>query len=410
MRVMQINAFYGYGSTGRIVEDIQKISEENGIEAYVAYSYTAYDESKLSNCYKMGNYVSKKLHALLSRINGRQGYFSVCSTKKLLKHMDKIKPDIVHLHNLHANFVNLNMLLDYLEKNNISTVVTLHDCWLYTGGCYHYTLDGCYKWQDKCGNCPKKRTDLKSHFIDKTEKNLQDRKRYFGKIKDLSIVGVSSWISEEAKKSVLNDKKHLVIYNGVDTEFFKDTPSDFKKEHGIEDKFVILGLGSKWLDPVNKEAFDYIVKNLPSDCAFVLFGCTKEQIEALPQGVVGLGYIKNKDTVRKLYSMADVFVNSTREDTYPTVNMESQACGTPVVTYENTGTGETVDNMCSFLVETEDYKALFEKVMEIKKNGKKAYSDKCREFAEKSFDKEINYQKYMELYKEIYEKRQIYKK
>lgn len=404
MRVMQINAFYGYGSTGRIVEDIQKISKENGIEAYVAFSYTTYDENEISNCYRMGNFVNKKLHALLSRINGRQGYFSVCSTKKLLKHMDKIKPDIVHLHNLHANFVNLNMLLDYLGKNNISTVVTLHDCWLYTGGCYHYTLDGCYKWQEKCGNCPKKHTDLKSHFIDKTEKNLQDRKKYFGNIKDLSIVGVSSWISEEAKKSVLRDKNHLVIYNGVDTEFFKHTPSDFKKEHGIEDKFVILGLGSKWLDPVNKEGLNYIVKNLPSDCVFVLFGCTREQMEGLPQEVVGLGYINNKDTVRKLYSMADVFVNSTREDTYPTVNMESQACGTPVVTYKNTGTGETVDNICSFLVETEDYKALFEKVMEIKENGKKAYSDKCREFAKKSFDKEINYQKYLELYKEIYEK------
>lgn len=405
MKVVQINAFYGDGSTGIIVKDLHSMSLENSIESYVVFSTSSYDFDKIVNPYIIGNSVSKKLHALFSRINGRQGYFSKNSTKKLLKYLDKIKPDIVHLHNLHANYVNLNMLLDYLSRNDISTVITLHDCWFFTGGCYHYTNQDCYKWQEKCGNCPKKHTDLKSHFLDKTAENLMDRKRRFDKVKDLTVVGVSNWISEEAQKSILKDKKHFVVYNGVDTELFVSTPSNMKEELGIRGKFAVLGLANKWLNPINKEAFDYVSQNLPNDCTFVLFGCTEEQKCKLPQSVIGLGYIKDKDTLRKLYSMADVLINCTREETLSLINVEPQSCGTPVITYRNTGAKETVDNLCSFSVETNDYKALFEKILEVKKNGKNSYGEKCREFVVKKFDKTINYEKYIELYRDIYQRK-----
>ncbi len=402
MKVLHINAFYGDGSTGMIVKDLHELSLKSDIESYIVFSISSFNLNEASNLYKISNTPSKKLHALLSRINGRQGYFSRNSTKKLLKHLDKIKPDIVHLHNLHANYINLNMLLDYLSENDIPTVVTLHDCWFFTGGCYHYTNQGCYKWRKKCGNCPKKHTDLKSHFLDKTEENLEDRRNHFDKIKDLCVVGVSCWISEEAQKSILKDKKHFVIHNGIDTELFVNTPSDMREKLGLKDKFVVLGLAIKWLDPVNKKAFDYVSKNLPKDCVFVLFGCTSEDKSTLPQNVIGLDYIKDKDTLRKLYSMADVFVNCTREETLSLINIEAQSCGTPVITYKNTGAKETVDNICSFSVENEDYKALLDRVMEIKSNGKDKYSEKCREFVVKHFDKNKNYQKYIELYKKIY--------
>ena len=401
MKIVQINAFYGDGSTGAIVKDLHSMSLKNGIESYVVYSSSSIPEDEIKNSYKMGSKLSKKLHALLSRVNGRQGYFSKYSTRGLLKYLDTIKPDIVHLHNLHASYINLNMLLSYLGRNNISTVITLHDCWFFTGGCHHYTLEGCNRWQNGCGDCPKKHKDLKSHFLDKTRKNLEDRKKYFDKIKDLSIVGVSEWISCEAKKSILKNKKHFVIYNGVDTELFVNTPSDMRKQLGLEDKCVILGLAIKWLDIINKDAFDYITSNLPSDCAFVLFGCTEEQIKSLPENVIGLGYINDKDTLRKLYSMADVLINCTREETLSLINVEPQACGTPVVTYRNTGAKETVDNVCSFSVETGDYESLFEKVMEIKKNKKSTYSDACRSHVINHFDKNKNYMRYIELYKNI---------
>lgn len=404
MKVLHINAFYGFSSTGSIVEDIHNLSLENGIESYAAFSTSTASLSKITNYYAMGNIVDKKLHALLSRINGRQGYFSHFSTKKLLKHIEKIKPDIVHLHNLHANYININMLLDYLGKNDISTVITLHDCWFYTGGCYHYTGIGCYKWQDSCLECPKKHTDLKSHFLDKASSNLSDRKKYFDKIKDLTLVGVSNWISNEAKMSILKDKSHTVIYNGIDTSLFVNTPSDLREKYGIGDKFVILGLASKWLDPINKEAFDYITSNLPNDSVLMLFGCEDEQIKSLPKNVIGIGYINDKKHLVKIYSMADIMINCSREDTLSLINVEPQACGTPVIAYRNTGGAETVDNACSFSVDDGDYKSLFEKIMEIKSNGKSTYSDLCREHAVSKFDKRENYKKYIELYKEIYRK------
>ncbi|MBQ4510328.1 MAG: glycosyltransferase [Clostridia bacterium] len=406
MKVLHINAVYHYGSTGMIVEDIHNLSLEKGIDSYVVYSTSSKSENRISNPYQMGKSFPKKLHALLSRINGRQGYFSKNSTKKLLNYLDKIKPDIVHLHNLHANYINLNMLLDYLAKKDISTVVTLHDCWFFTGGCYHYTNQGCYKWQEKCGNCPKKHTDLKSHFLDKTKENLADRKKHFSKIKDLNVVGVSNWISDEAQKSILKDKNHFVIHNGIDTELFVNTPSNLKEELGLENKFVVLGLAIKWLDPINKKAFDYVSQNLPTDCAFVLFGCTEEQKSNLPENVIGLDYIKDKDTLIKLYSMADVLINCTREETLSLINVEPQACGTPVITYKNTGAKETVDNICGFSVETEDYCALFEKIIEIKARGKSAYSSLCRSFVINNFDKASNYQRYIDLYESIFKEKQ----
>lgn len=405
MKIVHINAFYGDGSTGMIVKDLHEISLKNGIESYVVFSTSSMKANDMVNAYQMGIKITKKLHALLSRINGRQGYFSKISTKNLLKYLDKVKPDVVHLHNLHSNYININMLLDYLGKKDISTVITLHDCWFYTGGCYHYTGIGCYKWQKDCKNCPKKHTDLKSRFLDKASSNLSDRKKYFNKINDLTLVGVSNWISNEAKQSFFKDKNHTVIYNGIDTSLFVNTQSNLREKYELGDKFVILGLASKWLNPINKDAFDYVVRRLPKDSAFMLFGCKEEQIKTLPENVIGIGYINDKNTLIELYSMADVLINCSREDTLSLVNVEPQSCGTPVIAYKNTGGKETVDNVCSFSVEDGDYEALFEKIMEVKEKTKNAFSENCRKFVLQNFDRDKNYQKYLELYEKIYKEK-----
>ena len=177
MRVLQVNAVYGVGSTGVIVEDIHNLSIEKGIESYVAYSTT--NKSMVPNGYKIGNNLGKKMHALFSRINGMQAYFSTNATRKFLRYIDEIKPDIVHLHNLHSNYINLNMLLKYLAEKDIKTVVTLHDCWFYTGGCFHYTSSDCYKWLSGCGDCPKKIADTPAYLFDRSKDVLADRKEYF---------------------------------------------------------------------------------------------------------------------------------------------------------------------------------------------------------------------------------------
>lgn len=399
MKVMQINAVYGVGSTGVIVEDLHNIAFKNGMESYVSYSTTSKNPSEIKNGYVIGGILGKKMHAVLCRIGGKQAYFSSFATRKFIKYIRSVKPDIVHLHNLHSNFLNMNMLLEFLGENDIATVITLHDCWFYTGGCFHYTDAGCSGWLKGCGDCPKKMMDTPAYIKDNSAKILLDRKKYFGKIKNLSVVGVSKWIADEASKTFFNDKSVYTISNGIDTEFFAPTSSDFRERYGLEDKFLILAPANKWLDPVNKKTFDFVSENLPDDCVIVMLGCSEEKKNGLPENVIPLDYIRDRDELRKVYSACDVFANCTREESLSLVNVEAQSCGTPVITYRNTGAQETVDNKCSFSVETGNEKAFFEAILEIKKIGKAELTEDCRKWVKARFDRDENYMKYIDLYK-----------
>lgn len=401
MKVLQINAVYNVGSTGVIVSDLHELSIESGIDSYVAYSTSPISSKNIVNGYRVGRWFGKKVHAVLGRVNGEQAYFSKFATKKFLKYIDKISPDIVHLHNLHSNYINLNMLLNYLGERDIKTVITLHDCWFFTGGCFYYTADNCDRWLSGCGKCPKKYKDTLACIFDKSARILKDRKKYFSNIKSLDVVGVSNWTAEEAKKTFLKTANVSVIHNGIDTEFFVNTASDFKKQYGIEDKFVVLGPASKWLKDVNKETFDYFVSNLPDDCVLALLGCTPRQEKHLPKGVVSIPFIKNRDELRKIYSLADVFANCTREDALSLINLEAQSCGTPVITYRNSGVQETVDNKCGFSVECGNVKEFFDTVMRVKEIGKANLTDNARKWVVENFNKNENYKKYIDLYKAL---------
>lgn len=401
MKVMQINAVYGVGSTGVIVEDIHNLSLKNGIESFVSYSTTNKNPDDIKNGYIIGGTLGKKIHAVLSRIGGKQAYFSSFATKKLIKHIENINPDIVHLHNLHSNFINMNMLLKYLGEKDVKTVITLHDCWFYTGGCFHYTSVGCSRWQDSCGSCPKKNQDTPALLRDNSAQILADRKKYFGKIKNLYVVGVSQWIANESKKTLFKDRKVSAIYNGIDTGFFVPTTSDFRKKHGLEDKFLILAPANKWLKPINKETFEKVSNNLPPDCVIVMLGCTENQKTGLPSNVFALDYIRDRDELRKVYSACDVFANCTREDSLSLINVEVQGCGTPVVTYQNTGAQETVDNKCGFSIENGNEEEFFNAIMKVKKLGKSELTDSCQQWVRTVFDRDENYAKYIDLYKEI---------
>ena len=407
MKVMQINAVYGNGSTGVIVKDIHELSLNHGIDSYVAYSTSKIQQRDIKNGYVIGEKLGKKVHATLSRIGGKQAYFSRSATKKLIKHIREVNPDIVHLHNLHSNFVHLNLLLKFLADADIHVVVTLHDCWFYTGGCFHYTSANCKKWLDKCGNCPKKRQDTAAYLYDASASVLSDRKKYLGGIKRLTVVGVSNWIAGEAQKTFLKDKDICTVYNGIDVDFFVDTPSELRRKYGLEDKFVILGPANKWLRAVNKETLSLVTEKMPEDCVLVLLGCPESKKNSLPDNVLPLDYIKDRDELRRVYSMADVFANCTREDSLSLINVEVQSCGTPVVTYCNTGAQETVDGECGFSVESGNADALLEAVLQVKQNGRAAYSDKCRAWVDKQFRRDKNYDKYLDLYQYLVREREV---
>lgn len=399
MKVLQINAVYGHGSTGVITRDIEHLCELSGIECYVASPDPKVCEAKSG--YQIGNVFDHKLHALFCRIAGKQAYFSRWATKRLLSYMDVMKPDVVHLHNLHSNYIHLNMLLQYLAKKDINTVVTMHDCWFYTGGCFHYASVGCTKWQNKCGHCIKQKQDTPAYLYDASTKIHDDRLRYFSAIPHLTFVGASEWVASELSKSRLKDcGKITYIHNGFDLKVFSPQESDMKQRLGLTDKFVILGPASKWLLPINKETFEFFINNMSSDCVLLLFG-NVGSIDSLPSNVVLYGYTHSREELAELYSIADIMVNCSREDTLSSLNLEAQACGTPVVTYDATGSKETVDGVCGYAVPTGNYKLLYESVMRIYQQGKDNYKVKCREFIIKNFDKDINYNKYLSLYKNI---------
>ena len=395
MKVLQINAVYGHGSTGTIVRDIEQLCEQNGIECYVASPDPKVREAKCG--YVIGNALDHKLHALLCRINGMQGYFSHIPTWNLCKYIDQIKPDVVHLHNLHSNYIHLNILLRHLAKRDIKTIITLHDCWFYTGGCFHYTAVGCDRWLKGCGHCPKKKKDTPALLFDRSSQVLADRKKYLLAIPHLCVTGVSKWIANEAMKTFLKDTPNKVIPNGIDLTVFKPTQSDLRKRLGLEGKYIILGPARKWLLEVNKGVLRDFTQSMKPDEVLLLFGCVQKP-KGLPDNVHIYGYTKNQKEMAQLYTMSDVFVNVTREDSLSLINIEAQACGTPVVTFDATGPKETVDDIVSKSIPVGNVELLLSCVHEIR--IKSSNNELSNSFITNHYEVNTNYQKYINLYKQ----------
>ena len=396
MKVLQINAVYGHGSTGTIVRDIEQLCHAEDIECLVASPDPAVRQAK--HGYVIGNTFEHKLHAVLSRIYGKQAYYSRCATRALLKYMDREKPDIVHLHNLHSNYIHLNMLLDYLAKRDIITVVTLHDCWFYTGGCFHYANAGCYRWLENCGNCPKQKLDTPALLKDCSAQILTDRKKYLLAIPRLIVTGVSDWIANEARRTFLKNTKVVTIHNGIDLNVFKPTPSDFRQRLGLESKYVILGPASKWLSDVNKDVLVQFTELMQPDEVLLLFGVDVQDTFNLPKNVITYGYTKNREELAQLYTMADVFANCSREDSLSLINVEAQACGTPVVTFDQTGPKETVDDKSSYSVNVGDSSSLYYKIANIRYSESKEMIAIRKSFVCKNFDQADNFKEYLKLY------------
>ena len=300
------------------------------------------------------------------------------------------------------------MLLLYLAKKNISTVLTLHDCWFFTGKCFHFVGCGCEKWKTGCGDCPQNKEDVKSLFFDCTKSVFRDKEIAFQAIPNLTVVGCSDWIKGLAKQSsMFAGKKITRIYNGVDTSVFYQRDSDkLKKKNMLENKFVILGMANKWLKKENTEIVKKLIKNLSDDDRVVIVGCTDQQKKELKKysQVLAFGFITDRNTLADIYSSADVFVNMTFEDTLPTVNMEAICCGTPVITYNSCGSPELVrTGVTGYVISQKSECELFNALYKVK-NGL-IDRDKCAAEGVKRFDKTSQYQKYIRLYQNIVEGR-----
>ena len=385
MKVVQINSVCGIGSTGGITIQLSRVMTENNIENYILYTNNKYN-------YPLGiRYSNKpqiKLNAGFSRVFGNYGFNSVLSTVKLIKKLNKIKPDIVHIHNVHGHDLHLGIFLKYLKKTGVRVICTLHDCWLFTGYCMHFDDIGCDKWQTQCKSCPQRKKY--SWFFDKSLKLFNRKKELFLSLPDVTIVSPSRWLGELAKKSYLGKFPVKVIYNGIDLDVFKPVESNFRENYGLNNKKIVLGI------PKGKfNGFVELSKILDNEYKLVLVGLKDKDFDKLPDNVLGLGYQPHSE-LAKIFTASDVYVNTTLEDTFPTVNLESLACGTPVVTFNTGGSPEAIDEATGIAVKKGDIEAINEAIKEICNGPERTVE--CIDRANRLYNKHDRFKEYIDLY------------
>jgi len=399
-KLLQINSVVNSGSTGRIAEEIAHTAIASGWESYIAFGRNErYSES---NLIRIGNDLGIKMHGLQTRLFDRHGLGSVKSTKLFIQQVDKIKPDIIHLHNIHGYYINIEILFNYLSKVDVPVVWTLHDCWSITGHCTHFSYVGCEKWRTKCYSCPQKNEYPASLFIDRSEKNYILKNELFNSLSNLTLVPVSQWLSDILKDSFLQKYPSSVINNGINTSVFKPSGNnEFRERYGLQNKFILLGVASIWSQRKGLEDFIELSKTLGADYQIILVGLTRKQKDQLPVEILGIERTESVEELAELYASSDVYINTTYEDTFPTTNLESLACGTPVITYNTGGSPESIDESTGIVVEQGNISKLVEAIRVIKDNGKQYYSDACVNRVNRLYKKEDRYKEYIDLYESL---------
>lgn len=395
-------------STGRIMQEIGELAMQHGWRSCIAYSKGRDGiKSCQSEVIPVGNKWSTIWHGLETRLFDRHGLASNEATRLFVKQIQELKPDVIHIHNIHGYFLNYQILFDFLAQSNIPVVWTVHDCWLYTGHCYYYSYAGCNKWQTGCGHCPQKKEFPASWLIDRSHQNYDDKKQAFTSLPQdqLTIVPVSEWIREEMQHSFFQNNQFHVIHNGINTNIFNIyNPEQVKQKYGLNGKHILLGVASIWS---REKGFDDCIQMadfLHPDEMLVLVGVRPEQQKKLKKNMLGIPRTENIHQLAELYAAADAFINPTWQDNYPTVNLEAIACGTPVVTYRTGGSIEAITDQTGFIVPQGNVKEMLEAARLISQRGKAYYQQPCRTYALENFRKEDRYQDYLDLYDKLTER------
>ena len=403
MRIVQINGG-AKGSTGKIMMGIAEVARAQGHEVMCASPITTTNRDAGEDCgyYRIGTFNSRRVNVALARITGFNGCFAWFETYKLLKKIDEFKPDIIHLHNLHDSYINLPMLFSYIKKHNVPTVWTLHDCWAFTGQCPHFTIVKCDKWKVGCHNCPQYK-EYPASLYDNTKKMWQLKKKWFTGVKNMTIVTPSEWLAGLARESYLKQYPIEVINNGIDLNVFKPSHSNFRERYEIPaEKHIILGVSFAWGYRKGLDCFVEIAEKLGEQYQIVLVGTDDEIDKNLPHNIISIHRTQNQKELAEVYSAADVFVMPTREENYPTVNMEAIACGTPVVTFDTGGSPEMLDDKTGIVVEANDIEATKKAIKDIcekKKCNDEEYIVACS----KKSDMKKRFAEYIELYANVLE-------
>lgn len=402
-KLLQINVTANKGSTGRIAEGIGLLLKKHNWDSYIAYG--RYFQESNSKLIRIGNNLDIKIHAIQSRIFDNHGFTSNNATKKLISQIKKIKPDIIHLHNIHGYYLHVGLLFNYLKISNIPVVWTLHDCWAFTGHCAHYDYIGCEKWKSLCFKCPQKSSYPNSLVFDRSSNNYTDKKSLFTSLPNVTIVTPSTWLATQVKQSFLSSYPVHIINNGIDLSTFYPQSSEachsLCKSLNLEGKIILLGIASTWNSRKGFEDFIKINEMLDDSFCIVLVGLKKKQIKKLPKNIIGIERTESIQQLATLYSLADIFINPSVEETFGLVTAEAMACGTPCIVYNATASPELVDDNSGKVVNKKNINQLLFAIQEIIKNGKSFYSNACINRIHSLYNKNERYKDYLNLYNRI---------
>jgi glycosyltransferase involved in cell wall biosynthesis len=401
MKVLQINTVANSGSTGRIAEEIGNVLMANGHQSYIAYGRN--NATSSSQLIKIGNKWDNYIHGIYTLLTDKHAFVSTKATKKLISKIDRIKPDLIALHNLHGYYINISILFKYLQKRNIPVIWTLFDCWAFTGHCTYFDDINCEKWKTHCYNCPKHLKYPKS-LVDNSSFNFRQKKDLFSSIDHLELITHSKWLSKLVKKSFLSDYKVHVTPSAINLDLFKPIASNLEIRFNLSGKKVVLGVASTWDKRKGLNDFVKLSKVLDSSFQIVLIGLSKQQIGSLPDNIIGLNRTESIQELAQWYSLANVFINLTTQDNFPTTNIEALACGTPVITYNTGGSPEAIDLQTGCVVNKRNIDGVIRAVKELEDKGQILLSKACRARAVKFYDKTTRYQDYIKIFENMINK------
>lgn len=382
-KLLQLNCTANWGSTGKIAEGIAECARSNGWETAIAWG--RYMNPSGSELWRVGSKSDVYAHYARHRLLDGEGLGSRWPTERLIKRIEEWQPDVVHLHNIHDHWLNYPLMFDYLATTDIPVVWTFHDCWAFTGGCPHFVGYDCNKWIDGCSACPEKHR--------RCNRNFTLKKRLYSALgKRLTIVPVSNWLTDFVRLSFLKDCNIHTIHNGIELSTF--TPCAEKRK-------MVIAVASTWTESKGLSDLKHLRQLLPSDFDICIVGLDDKQLAALPDDITGIKRTQNAHELARLYSEATALVNPTYSDTFPTVNLEALACGTPVVTYRTGGSPEAVNGDTGIVVEQGNVKALAEAVMQIAESTGRFTTEQCRARAVANFDKKERFQEYIDLYNSL---------
>lgn len=403
-KLLQINSTANWGSTGKIAEQIGERAMAHGWESYIAYGRSS-NKSK-SHLIRIGSKVGQAWHLIISRLFDKHGLGSRCATKRLIREIEVIKPDIIHLHNIHGYYINYKLLFEYLNSIDTPIVWTLHDCWSFTGHCAHFVEAECNKWQHECGNCPNIKAYPKTRF-ENSRYNYHLKQRFFTSLKNrLNIVAVSKWLESETKKSFFNNTQISYLYNGVDTNIFTPNESEnIKVKYHIDEKYLIVSVASIWDKNKGLDDLIHLSTILPENYVIMVVGRKSVQSQQIPNNIIAVPRTDSQFELAEIYSHANAVISTSRQETFGLTLAEGMACGTPAIAYNTTALPELITPNTGIVVEQGDIDGLAQAIMTICNNGKEHYKDVCRQHALKHFDKTTCFEKYIKLYNEILNKK-----